>query len=159
MPAKRMNAAVGSTLKVIGNSSAMVSAGPRPGRTPIAVPNVVPTWHHNRSIGVSATAKPLRSCKNASMSAALQADHLSDRVLEPAGADINAECGGEAEIGDERESCADRSVAHDCFGSEAARRADEQNDRGDGKSRGADQDDVEHAPGYDPQQRHSIRPH
>ena len=59
MPANRMKAAVGSTLKVIGSSSAMVSAGPRPGSTPIAVPSVVPTRHHIRLIGVSATAKPL----------------------------------------------------------------------------------------------------
>src|SRR5712692_7051409 len=127
MPAKRMNAAVGSTLKVIGKSSAMVSAGPRPGRTPIAVPNVVPSRHHKRFIGVSATAKPLRSCEKASMSAALHADHPFDRVLHQAGADIDAERCGEAEIGDERESCADRGVAHDRFGSEAARHADEQN--------------------------------
>src|SRR5262252_4180073 len=107
MPANRMKAEVGSTLKVIGRRSAMVSAGPSPGSTPIAVPSVVPTRHHNRFVGVSATAKPLRSCENASMSAALHADHLFDRALEPAGADIDAERRGEAEIGDEGESRAD----------------------------------------------------
>ena len=37
----------------------MVSAGPRPGSTPMAVPSVVPTRHHKRLVGVKATAKPL----------------------------------------------------------------------------------------------------
>src|SRR5258708_27115715 len=120
MPAKRMNAAVGSTLKVIGKSSAMVSAGPRPGRTPIAVPSVVPTRHHRRFIGASATAKPLRSCEKASISAALHADQPFDRGLEQAGTDIDAERRGEAEIGDERESRADQAVAHNGPGAAAA---------------------------------------
>src|ERR1700730_8492213 len=153
MPAKRMNAAVGSTLKVIGKSSAMVSAGPRPGRTPIAVPNVVPTRHHRRFIGVSATAKPLRSCEKASMSTALHADQPFDRALERTRADIDAERDGEAEIGDEGERRADQGVAHDRFGAEAARHADEQTDRSDGEPRRADQDDVEHQPGSDPKER------
>src|SRR6266540_6349206 len=157
MPAKRMNAAVDSTLKVIGKSSAMVSAGPRPGRTPIAVPSVVPTRHHRRFIGVSATEKPLRSCEKASMSTALHADHAFDRALEPAGTDVDAERRGEAEIGDEGESRANQGVAHDRFGAEAARHADEQNGRSDGESRRADQDDVEHQPGSDPKQGRSIR--
>src|SRR6266481_3053617 len=134
MPAKRMNAAVGSTLKVIGKSSAMVSAGPRPGRTPIAVPSVVPTRHHRRFIGVSATAKPLRSCEKASMSTALHADHAFYRALEKARTDVDAERRGEA-----------------------ARHADEQDGRSDGESRRADQDDVEHQPGSDPEERCSVR--
>src|SRR5437899_12387871 len=104
MPAKRMNAAVGSTLKVIGKSSATVSAVPRAGRTPVAVPSVVPTRHHRRLIGVSATAKPLRSCEKASMSTALHADHAFYRALEKARTDVDAERRGEAEIGDEGES-------------------------------------------------------
>src|SRR5438132_13916329 len=107
MPAKRMNAAAGSPLKVTGKSSAMASAGPRPGRTPIAVPSVVPTRHHRRFIGVSATAKPLRSCEKASISAALHADQPFDRGLEQAGTDIDAEISGEAEVGDARDSPAD----------------------------------------------------
>src|SRR5215472_11062818 len=157
MPAKRMNAAVGSTLKVIGKSSAMVSAGPRPGRTPIAVPNVVPRRHHSRFIGVSATAKPLRSCGKASMSTALHADRSFDRALEQAGTDVDAERRGEAEIGNEGESRADQGVAHDRFGAEAARHADEQNDRSDGEPRRTDQDDVEHQPNSDPEERRSVR--
>src|SRR5215471_3179654 len=113
MPANRMNAAVGSTLKVIGSSSAMVSAGPSPGSTPIAVPSVVPTRHHSRFVGVSATEKPLRSCENASMSAALplDADDALDRILDDARADIDAERLGKAEIGDQREGSGDQSVA------------------------------------------------
>src|SRR5258707_13417983 len=102
-----MNAAVGSTFNVIGNSSAIVSAGPSPGRTPMAVPKVVPTRHHRRFIGVSATANPFSSCGKASMSAALGSDHSLDRALEETRADIDAERRGETEIGDERESCAD----------------------------------------------------
>src|SRR5262245_53489658 len=150
MPAKRMKAAVGSTLNVIGNSSAMVSAGPSPGRTPIAVPNVVPTRHHRRLIGVSATAKPLRSCGKASMSAALDAEHPLHGALERTRADIDAEGRGETEIGDERESRADQGVAHDCVRSEATRHAHEYNDRSDGESSRADQGYVEHEPGEDP---------
>src|SRR5262245_39335677 len=115
MPANRMKAAVGSTLKVIGSSSAMVSAGPSPGSTPMAVPSVVPTRHHSRFIGVSATAKPLSNCEKASMSAALPqpepAEHPFDPVLDPAGADIDAERLGEPEIGDQRERRRDRGVA------------------------------------------------
>src|SRR5215831_5965470 len=148
MPAKRMKAAVGSILNVIGNSRAMVSAGPSPGRTPIAVPNVVPTRHHRRLIGVSATAKPFRSWEKASTSAALDAEHPLDGALERTRADINAEGRGETEIGDERERGADQSVARDRVRSEAARHAHD--DRSDGKSRRADQGYVEHEPGEDP---------
>src|SRR5213080_2737704 len=134
MPAKRMKAEVGSTLKVIGKRSAMVSAGPSPGSTPMAVPRVVPTRHHRRFIGVSATAKPLSSCGKASMSASLAAtDDALDGVLDQAGADVDAQRLGESEIGDQREGRADRCVAHDRLGAEAARHADEQNDGGDGE--------------------------
>src|SRR5215467_3684653 len=114
MPANRMKAEVGSTLKVIGRRSAMVSAGPSPGSTPIAVPSVVPTRHHSRFIGVSATAKPLSSWAKASMSRTLrQAEGALDRGLDDAGADVDAERLGEAEIGYEREGGADQGIAHD----------------------------------------------
>src|SRR5262249_47775429 len=131
MPAKRMNAAVGSTLKVIGKSSAMVSAGPSPGSTPIAVPRVVPTRHHIRFIGVNATAKPFISCEKASISRALiiRADAALDRVLDQTRADIDAERLGKAEIGDQREGSADPGVAQDFLRAEAARHANEQDDR------------------------------
>jgi hypothetical protein len=38
MPAKKIIDAVGSTCAVIGSSMATVTAGPRPGSTPMAVP-------------------------------------------------------------------------------------------------------------------------
>src|SRR5215472_11512299 len=150
MPANRMNAAVDSTLKVIGNSKAMVSAGPSPGRTPIAVPKVVPTRHHRRFIGVSATAKPLRSSENASISTALHPEQALDRALDETRTDIDAERRDETEIGDERESRADQRVAHGVVRSEPARDTDEENGRGDGESRRADQGDIEHEPGNGP---------
>src|ERR671931_1742079 len=156
MPAKRMNAAVGSTLNVIGNIKAMVSAGPSPGRTPIAVPKVVPTRHHRRFIGVSATAKPLRSCWKASMSATLHPDHPFDRALDQTRTDIDAEGQGEPEISEECESCADQGIAHDPVGSKRARDAHEKNDRSNCKSDRADQDDVEHEPDGNPEQGRSI---
>src|SRR6476646_9588552 len=134
MPANRMKAAVGSTLNVIGRSSAIVSAGPSPGRTPIAVPSVVPTRHHIRLIGVSATAKPLRSCEKASMSAALGTYHPFDRVLDQPGSDIDAAR----------------------LGAEPARHAYEQDHRCDGEPGGGDQKDVEDEPGDDPEQRRLI---
>src|SRR4029077_2133913 len=137
MPAKRMKAAVGSTLKVIGNSKAMLSAGPSPGRTPIAVPNVVPTRHQRRFIGVSATAKPLRSCENASISTALDPDQALERTLDQTRTDIDAERRGEAEIGDARERRPDQSIAHGFVGPDPARHADEENSRSDGKARRA----------------------
>src|SRR5262249_20095909 len=115
MPAKRMKAAVGSTLKVIGSSSAMVSAGPRPGSTPIAVPRVAPTRHHMRFGGVRATAKPFISCEKASISGPLilRADDTLDRVLDQARADIDAEGLGEAEIGDQRKGGGDCGIAQE----------------------------------------------
>jgi hypothetical protein len=65
-----MKAAVASTLKVRGSSSAMVTAGPRPGSTPTAVPSVTPTMHHSRLMGVSATAKPWASPAKVSIAGA-----------------------------------------------------------------------------------------
>src|SRR5574343_519326 len=58
MPAKKIIDEVGSTWPVIGSSIATVTAGPRPGSTPIAVPSTQPTKAHSRLIGVAAVAKP-----------------------------------------------------------------------------------------------------
>src|SRR5262245_53880137 len=114
MPANRMKAAVGSTLKVIGKSSAMVSAGPRPGSTPIAVPSVVPSRHHSRLVGVSATAKPFASCESVSMARSAprqeRADATLEQLLDHARANIDAERLGEPEIGQDRHHEADRGV-------------------------------------------------
>src|SRR3954465_5374027 len=53
-----MKAPVALTLKVIGNRSAMVSAGPIPGSTPTAVPRKQPSSAQPRLASVSAPAKP-----------------------------------------------------------------------------------------------------
>jgi hypothetical protein len=58
MPAKKIIDAVGSTCDVIGSSIATVTAGPRPGKTPMAVPSAQPTKAHTRFSGVAAVAKP-----------------------------------------------------------------------------------------------------
>src|SRR3954468_5308600 len=116
MPANKIKAEAGSTLKVIGSSSAIVSAGPRPGRTPIAVPSVVPTRHHIRLVGVSATAKPFISWAKASISAACHAEEAVQEILHQAGADIDAERLGKPEIRNEREGAADQRVTRDPFG-------------------------------------------
>src|SRR4051794_29494956 len=55
-----MNAAIGSRLKVIGNSSATAIDDPRPGSTPTAVPSTAPTSTQTRLMGVRAPAKPSR---------------------------------------------------------------------------------------------------
>src|SRR4051795_2166982 len=62
-----MKAAVGSSWAVTGRSSATASAGPMPGRTPIAVPTVTPSADQNRFIGVRATPKPWPSAASVSM--------------------------------------------------------------------------------------------
>ncbi len=46
-------------LYVAGRSKAMVAAGPKPGRTPIAVPRTAPKKANNTLTGVRATANPL----------------------------------------------------------------------------------------------------
>ena len=43
-----ISAPVGSSFAVAGSSRAMVSAGPTPGSTPMAVPSVTPTNPHIR---------------------------------------------------------------------------------------------------------------
>ena len=64
MPANRTNIAVAGTLKVNGSNSAIVRAGPMPGKTPMSVPTRQPTKPYNKVIGCSATAKPCISDSN-----------------------------------------------------------------------------------------------
>src|SRR3979411_360496 len=161
MPANRMKAAVGSTLKVIGSNSAMVSAGPSPGSTPNAVPSVVPTRHHTRFIGVSATAKPLSSWWKASISRTFlrtlpEAEDALDLGFDDAGPDIDAERLGEAEIGHQREGGSDRGIAHDRLRTEAARHASEENDRRYREPGAGDEQDIENETGGDPEQRRTV---
>src|SRR5262245_29047810 len=151
MPAKRMKAEVGSTLNVIGSRSAIVSAGPSPGNTPIAVPSVVPTRHQSRFCGVNATAKPFESWNKTSMSAALlEPEQTVERVLEDACADVDAERLGKAEIGDQRKRRTDAGIAQDRLRAEAARDADEQHDRCNRDDGLGDQQAVERETGDEP---------
>src|SRR5262245_12426425 len=60
MPASMMIPPAGSILKVSGNSSAMVAAGPKPGMMPTIVPSRQPTKHQKTLPGCSATANPCR---------------------------------------------------------------------------------------------------
>ena len=53
-----MKAPVGSSLAVTGSKSAMVSAGPMPGRIPTSVPRVTPRNDHKMFWNVSAVANP-----------------------------------------------------------------------------------------------------
>ncbi len=54
-----IKACAGATVKVIGKSKAMASAGPMPGKTPTKVPNKVPRSPKKIFIGVIAEANPL----------------------------------------------------------------------------------------------------
>ncbi len=64
-----MNAPVGSSkLKVIGSSSAIVSAGPIPGSTPTNVPSSTPMAANARFSGVRTVPNPsIRSLRTASV--------------------------------------------------------------------------------------------
>ena len=53
-----MKAGIGSSAKVTGSSSATVSAGPMPGRTPTSVPRKTPSRAQSRFSGVRATLNP-----------------------------------------------------------------------------------------------------
>src|SRR5215213_2708159 len=90
-----MKAPVAGTWKVIGSSSAMVSAGPIPGSTPTAVPRKQPSSAQPRFCSVSALANPTERPAIGSISPALrsqrrllpeQPQHLR---LQQAGADIH----------------------------------------------------------------------
>src|SRR5215212_6877179 len=73
MPANMISAPVGSSPAVAGSRRAMVSAGPTPGSTPIAVPSVTPRKPHIRFFHVSATAKPDINALKVSIVSALAA--------------------------------------------------------------------------------------
>src|SRR5918994_2209511 len=53
-----MRAPVGSSLKVMGNTIAIVGSGPMPGRTPTSVPSMQPARHKARFSQDRATLKP-----------------------------------------------------------------------------------------------------
>ena len=53
-----ISAGIGGSVKVTGNSMAMVATGPRPGSTPTRVPSSAPIRQNNRFCGDSARSKP-----------------------------------------------------------------------------------------------------
>src|ERR1700755_1630793 len=73
MPASMMMPPAGSILNVSGSSSAMLAAGPSPGRMPTIVPRKQPTKHQKMLAGCKATANPCRSPLAMSMSESKQA--------------------------------------------------------------------------------------
>src|SRR5688572_29398332 len=101
MPANRIRAPVGSTVAVAGSSSAMVSAGPTPGSTPMAVPSVTPSRPSSRFLMLSATAKPLMSAVNVSMSGFQH---------QPAGRQVQAQAAREQQEHQHRKRDGDRDV-------------------------------------------------
>src|ERR1044071_994818 len=107
MPANRMKTEVAGTEKVSGSSSAMVSAGPSPGSTPIAVPTNTPPNAQARLIGVSATAKPWPSAARLS----IHRFAMSEETLDQTRAQVDRQDLGETQIRDEREREADGDVA------------------------------------------------
>src|SRR5688572_15618267 len=96
MPANMISEPAGSSLKVIGSSSATVSAGPMPGSTPTAVPSMTPTKAKSRLIGWRATKRPWPRAANVSIGAA-----PSDQPLERAGRQRELEPLGEDHVDDE----------------------------------------------------------
>src|SRR5215468_2072898 len=58
MPASMMSADTGGKTNVAGSSMAIVAVGPRPGKTPIAVPRKTPIKQYNRLARVAAVCSP-----------------------------------------------------------------------------------------------------
>jgi hypothetical protein len=59
MPASMITAETGSILRVTGRRRAIVAGGPRPGRTPMAVPRIAPIAQYKRFDTDRATSNPL----------------------------------------------------------------------------------------------------
>src|SRR3712207_3545096 len=92
-----MKAPVALTWKVIGSSSAMVSAGPIPGSTPTAVPRKQPSSAQPRLPSVSALKKPRERPATGSMSDHLLPQRAQDQAFQQARADVDAQHLHEAE--------------------------------------------------------------
>src|SRR6185312_14845299 len=112
-----MKAPVGSRCAVTGSSSAMVSAGPMPGRMPMAVPSVTPRTHQPRLAKVRAVAKPSISAP------------ILEHSAQDAGRQMQAERVHEADIGDDRQRDGDDDVAQIAPAAEAEGNAEEQDRR------------------------------
>src|SRR5918996_236497 len=73
-----MSAGIGGRLKVIGSSMAIVTSGPIPGSTPIAVPTNTPRKQYIRFCSDRATENPRIRLSNMSMS-----EPLYQRIRQP----------------------------------------------------------------------------
>src|SRR5262245_12587560 len=107
MPANMMSDPAGSSLNVTGSSSATVSAGPMPGRTPTAVPSSTPINANRRFIGCSAMRRPWPSAEIGSMGAP------SEQPLERSRRKGQRQELGEHQIGAEAEREPDREISQD----------------------------------------------
>ena len=58
MPDNMIRDEIGGKPNVAGSSMAMVATGPRPGKTPTAVPTKTPIRQYIRFVSVSAVSKP-----------------------------------------------------------------------------------------------------
>src|SRR3712207_2492495 len=125
MPANMMIEPAGSSLKVIGNSSATVSAGPIPGSPPTAVPRTTPISAKSRFIGWIAMLRPCaRERKEASMELT-----PSEQALERAHGQGQRKELGEDEVDHNGEDEPDRQFRQEGITAERGRGRGEQ-DRG-----------------------------
>src|SRR5512136_274282 len=68
MPDMRMMAVIGDPIfMLIGRRSAIVAAGPSPGKTPTAVPRIEPMRHQRRFTGLKAIWKPCQRPRMSNM--------------------------------------------------------------------------------------------
>src|SRR3990172_12588166 len=81
-----MSAGIGGRLNVIGNSMAMVTSGPMPGSTPIAVPTNTPMKQYIRFLSDSATVNPRMRLSKMSIS-----EPLYQRIGQPEPVDEDAD--------------------------------------------------------------------
>ena len=79
MPANMISEPAGSSLKVIGSSSATVSAGPMPGSTPTAVPSMHADQREQQVHRLQRDGEALGQCG--------ERVHQSSRSSGPAGSD------------------------------------------------------------------------
>src|SRR5215468_1867039 len=119
MPASMMIPPAGSILKVSGNSSAMVAAGPRPGMMPTMVPSRQPTKHQMMLPGCSATANP---CK--------RPDAMSISEPERTGGKRHAQRNGKDQVESERR----RDRHHGCGDERAGEGEGDEEEREQGEA-------------------------
>src|SRR5690606_26077492 len=105
MPDSMMSAATGSRPKVTGSSMAMVAVGPRPGRTPMAVPRNTPSRQYIRLVRVKAVSKPMPRLVISSMPASSVAEPSAEQRHG------NTQALDEDQAAEYRESCGEQQGA------------------------------------------------